>query len=250
MNRGPQSKTTFGDVCLEDLDIVVERVHDDAPSVEYDTVDVTSMDGNVYVGSRLEPRTITLECRAFKDKWQDFELLKDELAKMLMYDNEAALSVRNHPGEHYMAHLTSISEGDRIGGTGIGYLELSFTASCPYRIGVERSVTVPSGSSVTFLVGGSIPPTVSIEASAGVRDASTNVWGIRFDEGDFIHVALPTSSATALSIECGERNVIVAGETAMVTLDSNWPILNPGRHVARMDLGTGVATLKWRERSI
>lgn len=247
---GPQSRTVCGDLVLEDLGIVVERVHDDPPAARAETLDVPGRNGTLLREITYEPRAITLECRAFEKTWMGFELLRDKLVAHLMTGEEMRLTLRTHPGEHYLAHLASITEGDRIGGTGIGYLELAFQANDPCRYGATRSVTVPSGGSVSFRVGGNMPARASVSASAAVRSSGSTVWGVRFDEGDFAHIATGSSSARAVVIDGTTRSAKIAGATAMITLDSNWPRLLPGTHVARMDEGTGEATLTWQERSM
>lgn len=248
--RGPQSRTVCGDLVLEDLGIVVERVHDDPPTARAETQDIPGRSGTLLREITYEPRTITLECRAFEKTWDGFELLRDKLVAHLMTGAEVKLILRTHPHEYYMAHLVSITEGDRIGGTGIGYLELEFQANDPCRWGASRSVTVPSGDSVSFRIGGTLPAAISVNAEAAVRDAASTVWGIRFDEGGFVHVATGNAAARAVSIDCDNRIVAVGTATSMLTLDSDWPTLRPGIHVARMDEGTGAATLTWTERSM
>lgn len=246
---GPQSRTIVGKLCLEDMGIVVERVHDDPPANRPEASDVPGRHGQVLRGLTLEPRTITLECRAFRKRWEDFERLKDELAPLLV-EEELFVSVRTHPGEHYLAHLDSITEGDRIGGTGIGYLELAFTADDPIRYGARKTAAIASAGSTTVLVGGNMPAIVSLSSDAAVRGGNSTVWGIRADEADFMHVATGADTAKAVVIDGITRSVTVAGETKMLTLDSNWLTLKPGGHAVRMDEGTGAATLSWQERSV
>lgn len=248
--RGPASKTIVGDLCLEDMGIVVERVHDDPPAARPETVDVPGLDGHAVRAVGYEPRSITLECRVFGERWRDFDRAIDEIAAHAMNHGTVELSVRTHPGETYEAYLTSISQGDRIGGTGIGYMELAFTAPDPYRRGRRHMATVPSGGSVRFHVGGTAPAQVNIEASSAVRSSGSTVWGIRFDEGEFVHVPTGSASARRVDVDCAKRTVRVGNGTGMLTLDSDWPELAPGTHVARMDEGTGAATLIWTERSI
>ena len=250
LSRAPLSKTVCGDLVLEDMGIVVERVHDDPPTARADTTDVPGRDGTLLREITYESRTITLECRAFEHKWEDFETLRDVLVSKLMTHGEMRLIVRTHPDEYYMAYLNSISEGDRIGGTGIGYFELEFVASSPWRYGDIRSVTVPSGGSASFLVNGNLPATASVVANSAVRSNGSTVWGVRFDEGDFVHIATGSASSRKVEIDGAKRTAKIAGATSMITLDSNWPILSPGAHVVRMDEGTGAATLTWQERSL
>lgn len=251
---GPQSRTLVGDLCLEDMGIVVERVHDDPPPARPTTIDVPGRDGSVLRELTYESRDITLECRVLAPKWSDFDRVIDEISSALMDGQEHRLCVRTHPGEYYMAYLSSVTQDERIGGTGIGYLELAFVASDPWRYGHEGKVSVPSGGSATFLVGGSAPAKVSVRTSYAVRDSNSTVWGVRFDEGDFMHVATGSSSYRRVVIDGANRSVSVAGVTSMLTFDSDWVKLAPGRHTVRMDEGTlysnGGCTVKWQERGV
>lgn len=248
--RAPRSKTICGDIVLEDMDIVVERVHDDPPAARADTVDVPGRDGTVLREITYEPRNITLECRVFGKRWEDFETIRDSLVTNLMSRGELRLSLRTHPGEYYMAYLASITEGDRVGGTGIGYLELAFVATDPLRYGTVRTAEVPSGGSVTVLVGGNQPAPVSVSSENAVRSSGSLVWGIRADEVDFMHVPTGHQDGVKVTIDAADRSCTVINGTSMITLDSNWLVLAPGRHEVRMDEGTGAATLTWQERSL
>ena len=249
--RGPVSKTIVGDLCLEDHGIVVERVHDEPPSARPETVDVPGRDGTVLRAITYEPRDIKLECRVFTERWKSFDRMVDFLALHGLAHGLVEVSVRTHPGESYSAYLTDIAPGDRVGGTGIGYVELSFVAPDPYRHGELMQVTAPSnGNPVTFHVGGTAPAQVSVSAASATRDSNSYVWGVRFDEGDFMHVPTGSASSRSVAINCVDRSVVVGTGTAMLTLDSDWPELMPGEHTARVDEGSGAAIIMWRDRSI
>jgi len=247
---GPDSTTICGNIVLEDMDIVVERIHDDLDPVRADTTDVPGRNGTVLQGITFPPRPITLECRAFKNTWAEFDLLKDELVTALSTGDVMQVMTRNHPSEYYLAYFSSLTEGDRMGGVGIGAFELEFIAPDPARYGATRTATLPSSGSVEFTVGGNRPVGVSISAPSAVRSSGSQVWGVRFDENDFLHIATESSSARTVVIDGEKRTATVAGATKMVTLDSDWPKLAPGTHTARRDEGTGVATITWQERSI
>lgn len=248
MERPYSIGSSFGDYCFEDNDIIVEYIHDDLPEVREDLVERAGGDGSFLRSLHLGPRTIELECRAFRDRWESFDQLKDELAAVLLCGRERELSLRNHFGEYYMAHFTSFSEGDREGGRGIGAFTLTFVASDPVRYGRVREAEIPSGGSVGIDVTGTYPTNVSIRCESATGDDGSGVWGVRFDEGDFCHVEMPTSSGS-VRIDCADRSVRVNGSVSMVTLDSNWPTLAPGSHAVRMDLGTGQgAVVRWQER--
>lgn len=241
--------SSYGDYCFEDRDIIVERIHDDPPPLKIDSFERVGGDGSVLRSSYLGERTITLECRAYRTRWREFDRVKDEMCQLLL-KGEQVLSLRNHFGEYYLASLTAFAEDDRIGGTGIGQFTLTFTAYDPVRFGATQRATIPSGGSVNIDVSGSYPATISVNAPTASRDSSSKLWGLRFDSGDHIYTEIPTSGATSVRMDGYNRQVHVAGNPAIVTLDSNWPTLAAGRHVVEMAMGTGQATIEWQERNV
>lgn len=243
---GPASRTMFGDLCLEDLGMVVEYVHDDPPAARIETEDVPGKDGSVITDVSIGPRNPTIDCRAMLPKWSDFDELVDLLGTRV--GTRSTLELRTHAGQTYDAYLESVETGEREGLTGIGEIFLSFVVPDPTRVGKSRSVTVPSGGSVTFEVGGSRPASLTIAAPGAKRTVATGAWGLRFDGAERVHVPIPTNQATAVSIDCDTRVVKVAGATSMLTLESDWPALTPGTHEVTMDIGLGTATLTWVER--
>ena len=125
--------------------------------------------------------------------------------------------------------------------------QLTFTVTNPIAYGRERTITVPSGGSVIFIVDGTAPTRPRIAASA-TRSASSQVWGLRLDEGDYLHVETGVSSACAVAIDCEERTLRINNNPAIPTLDSDWLELSPGEHTIRMDNGVGAATITYYER--
>ena len=100
---------------------------------------------------------------------------------------------------------------------------------------------------MTFNVDGTYKAAPVITANA-TRNASSLVWGLRLDEGDYLHIATGSASARPITANCGERTLSVNGSVAIPTLDSDWLELEPGVHTLRMDNGTGAATVTWRDR--
>jgi len=242
--------SSYGDYCFEERDIIVERIHDDPPELKVDVFDRVGGDGSVLRSAHLGERTITLECRAYRNRWREFDRVKDEMSQLLLKDGEQVLSLRNHFGEYYMARLVAFEESDRIGGTGIGQFTLTFTAYDPIRFGAKQRATVPSGGSVDIDVSGSYPATFTVSASLASRDSSTKLWGLRFDYGDFLYVSVPTTNSTSISLDSYTRLVRVSNQPSIVTLESNWPRLDAGRHTVDMTMGTGSATIEWQERNV
>lgn len=240
--------SSFGNYCFEDNDIIVEYIHDDLPEIREDMVEIVGGNGSVLRSLHLGPRTITLDCRAFKEKWHDFDELKDELAAVLLCGTEKVLSLRNHFGEWYMAHFTGFSEGDREGGTGIGGFTLTFVASDPIRYGRIREATIPESGRLEFDVTGTYRTDISVTCPNAKRSESSKVWGLRFDDGDRLHVPIPSAMISKVEIGSNSRAVRVNGKVSMITLDSDWPVLEAGTHEVRLEQGTGDVTIRWQER--
>lgn len=167
------------------------------------------------------------------------------LAVWLDVDEPKKLVLPDTPGRYYMAVPSGAVTPIRHYNGEVS--QLTFVITDPIAYGRECSVTVPSGGSVTFNVGGTAATRPRITASA-VRNASSQVWGIRLDEGDFVHVATGSSSARAVVLDCEDRTLTVQGAAALPTLDSDWLVLEPGEHVLRMDNGSGAATVTYIER--
>ena len=242
--------TSFGGLSFDSLGIVVERVYDFLTDFNDDMDDRDGDDGSIYRCVYIPSREITLECRAFKDTWADFDTLIDTLMVAFLSDREEReLRVRTRPGTYYMAHFSDYEEGDREGGIGIGAFTLTFVASDPHRYSDEEmTATIPSGGSVAVMVGGTVSTLPTLSATSAVRDGSSKLWGVQLDNAEHMRVSLPTSGQNRVSIDCLERVVTISGATSMLTLDSDWFEMPPGEHVLTMDMGTGAATLKWRER--
>lgn len=124
---------------------------------------------------------------------------------------------------------------------------VTLTQVDPALYGERREVTVPSGGSVTVLVGGDYPTRPTVTASAVTRGAS-NLWGVRLDGGDVLRVSVPTSAATSVAIDCDRRTCRVASTNTIPTLGSDWLELSPGAHTIRNDVGGGTCVVSWRER--
>lgn len=173
---------------------------------------------------------------------------RDKLSTLGMWldvDGPRRLVLPDTPDRYYMA----VPEGQLELTRGIRseYGQLSFTVVEPAAYGDEHSITVPSGGSVTFNVDGTYKAAPIITANA-TRNSSSLVWGLRLDEGDYLHIATDSASARPIVADCGERTLSVNGSVAIPTLDSDWLELEPGVHTLRMDNGTGAATVTWRDR--
>ena len=167
------------------------------------------------------------------------------LGSYLDVDEPCHLVLPDTPDYYYMAIPSGRNEISR--GVDNETLVLEFTITEPAAYGTEKTVTVPSGGSVTFTVNGTYKTAITATASA-VRNSTSLTWGLKLDNSKFVHIATGSASATSIVLDCGNRTLKVANSPALPTLDSDWLILEPGSHTLAMDYGTGAATVKYFER--
>lgn len=235
-------RVTFDGHTLNDL-FYVGNVDVGLPEISNDFTDRTG-DGSIHRGMRLGGVTIVVPLVA---KPRGMERARTSIAELMGWldvDEPRKLSLSADDGLWRMAVPNAVSMADAEWGD---RLTVEFRQPDPALYGKSRSVTVPSGGSVTFHVGGTYPtkPTVS---GTVTRDGTTHLWGIRLDGGDFVRASVPTSSATAVAIDCDARTCAVGGATTIPTLDSDWLELKPGTHTLQNDQGTGACTVTWHER--
>lgn len=213
-----------------------------APTVR----DVPGMDGAAYCGTRMEPMEIRVRARLATCSTEPAEIQRQwaRVAALLRSDEPAPLTLA--PGLYRMAVLQGATDLEFYSYSAIA--ELSFLCPDPVAYGDERTVTVPSGGSATFNVGGTYPAKPVIEAASAVRDGSSLVWGVRLDAGDVLQVATGSESARKVVLDCAARTCAVAGATALPTLASDWFELAPGDHTIENHLGSGACTVAFRER--
>lgn len=248
MPKPIKTYTYFNGKSFESYGIVVERVIDGIPDMRENMEEKAGRDGSYLRSLTMAPREITLECRAFCDTWQDFEDLKQTLADLLVTDDDKKLVLRTHPDQYYLAHYSSFSEGDRIGGTGIAEFSLTFTATDPVRYGESRSQVIKSGENKAIDIGGTYAADLTI-ASGNAKAGSGGFLWFTFD-GATIKVPISKTKNSNVVIDCVSHTVDVDGKQSMLTLESDWPTANPGkRRIAWYD-GTGNLTISWVQRYI
>lgn len=155
------------------------------------------------------------------------------------------LSFSNDGGLYYMAVPANKGERrDSVNGTKIS--NVSFLITDPVRYGESKSIA-SSSSSTTIQVGGNYRTAVDIASQDAARDATTGLWGLRIDNGDYIRVALDSGSHAVL-MRSTDYYCTVDGSLKLPTTDSDWVVLEPGEHTISRELGTGSFTLDWVER--
>lgn len=204
--------------------------------------------GEVVTEQTMGPRSVSFKLWAFSRDHERLMADMADLATWLLTSGEMELSISDEGGRVRRVVLDGELDFDEYEERGCVPIKLK--QSDPYcNIGMPNTAQVTPSDATTVGVKHDLPD-VSVSVAAAVRDSASLVWGIRFDEGDFLHVKLADDNAHSVSIDCAARVVLVDGAVSMVTLDSNWPELARGMHVARIDNGTGSASLTWQERCL
>ena len=231
-----------------DLEDYLEVASIEIPAIAPTTPDLryaAGRDGAALAGNVLGPLEITVRARLATQATDPREIQR-------LWANVAALLRTDGPRPLYLSeglwrYAVLVEDTALEFKTYSATAPLKFVCPDPVAYGEERTVTVPSGGSAEFLVGGTYPARPAITAQA-VRDGSALVWGVRLDDGDYIHIETGSAGAVAVEADCAERTCRVAGTTAMITLDSDWLELAPGTHTLSNDKGSGAATVTYAER--
>lgn len=240
-----RTQVIFDGVNLSDSFAITDVARPD-PELEPDTRSVPGMDGIIMAGANLGSVTIEMTLTAVgRTKQERTEAMHALTAFLNKTDEPRPLSFTDEDGLYRMA--VPVSGGSRKGFFRADSKRVVFLVPDPILYGKERTATVPSGGTAYIHVGGTYKTRPKITAQSAVR-SSENLWGVRLDDGDYSYVAIPTSSASEVSIDSQSRAVTVSGSTSMITLSSDWLELEPGEHIISMTQGTGAASVSWVER--
>lgn len=212
---------------------------------ESSAVTVPGMDGAIFTGARLAERQVTVRMALVGHGAAQRRAEARDIAAALMTERPARLSASVDGGLYYMAVATSTPDMTRMVG-GLAF-DVTFTCPDPVAYGEARTVTVPSGGSVTFTVGGSYPtmPTVSAPAAA---NGAGGFWQLALEDGTHLDATIPEGLATAaVTADCQGRVLTVNGDVALLQPAADWLRLEPGMHTLTM-AGTGAATVAFDER--
>ena len=210
-----------------------------------DLRDVPGRNGSMFAGTRYGNATVSCTLSIEGDdtiRRNAFSVL----GMWLKVDEPKKLVLPDSPELYYMAvpdNSLSLNRAIKADVT-----QISFTLVDPIAYGRKVVVSIPSGSSATFNVGGTYKTRPLISSSAAVRSGSTQVWGVKLDNADHLRIATGSSSARAVSFDCENRICYLSGAIALPTLTSDWFELEPGVHTVQNDQGSGVSTLTYIER--
>lgn len=233
---------TFDGHDLSDL-FTITDVTRSVAAWETTSVDVPGRNGSMVTGTRAVPVDVSMTLWTKAPTVMERQESLRALAAWLAVDEPKALQLGDENGLWRMA--LPVEAGEVAQHFEADSTTLTFRCYDPILYGDEVTVTVPSGGSVTFTVGGTAPTWPTVAASSAL-EGSSGYWRLILDEGD--HLDADTgSSAKAVSADCAKRVLRVNNSVQMLQPSADWLRLTPGEHTVRMN-GTGAATLTWRER--
>lgn len=209
------------------------------------TQDVPGRDGALYTGVRMAPRTITLTLTAVARTPEQRQEAARNLAALLAVDEPRRLWLSIDGGIIHMAVPASIADATRYANA--TSFEVTFECPDPVAYGQTRTVTVPSGGSVEFVVGGTYPTMPTISASAA-GNGINGYWRLLLDDVSHLDATIPAGVGTAPVVaDCQARVLRVNGSVTMLDAASDWLALAPGEHELAMH-GIGAAIVTYVER--
>ena len=206
-------------------------------------IDVQGRNGSVVNGTRALPVDVSMTLWTIAYTRVERQQNVRALAHWLAVDEPKPLYLGDEGGLWRMAmpvessELTSYLNADSV--------TVKFRCFDPILYGEERSVTVPSGGSVTVLVDGTAPTMPTITA-ASAREGSAGYWQLWLDEVRHLDADTGNSNVT-VTADCQRRILRVNSSVQMLQTDADWLELTPGTHTLRV-AGTGAATVSWTER--
>jgi predicted phage tail component-like protein len=210
-----------------------------------DSMAVPGHDGSLLAGVRLAPRSIKLRLTVLDKTIEGRQAASRMLASILAVSEPKPLALSIDEGLWYLAMPNAKAEGGRYRNA-ITY-DVEFVANDPVAYGAQKVVTVPSGGSVAFNVGGTYHtmPLVSAPAAA---NGTGGFWRLRLDDGSYLIATVPGGVSTASVVaDCERRTLKVGGATALLVPAADWLVLEPGERTLQMT-GTGAATVTYYER--
>lgn len=228
----PAISITIDGVVLNDT-FYISLVDRQWPSVTTDKVTVPGRAGEVVTGQQIGSRTVS------------FRLWYPSSDHHEMYEAFAALVAQLQDGGEHT--LTLSDEGGRTRRVKLDgdltYQEYEGTASMdvvlfqedPRCYGESKAVSIPKSTTVSFTTDYDACDII-IRASGAVKRDPDGVWGVLIDNEWTLHVKMGDSyDATSVSIDCARHGAYVDGDTAMLTTDSDWPVLKAGSHTIEID---------------
>ena len=205
------------------------------------TQDVPGRDGDVFTGVRLTQRTINLVLTAVAKNIEQRQAAGRRLAALLATKEPKPLQISIDDGIYYLAVPSSADDAIRY--MSATSFPVEFVCPDPVAYGLERTVTVPAGGSVTFEVGGTYParPVVSTLITEG---GGTREWKLTLEDGTYLLYSstYPSTSGiwqTQLVADCDARTLKANGATTLLVPSADWLVLTPGEHTLTLSGNAG-----------
>ena len=209
------------------------------------TVEVPGRDGSLFTGVTLTEKTIGMTLTTLAKTVEERQAAARMLAAILAVDEPKPLLLSIDNGLYRMAIPSTDIEAARY--RNATAFEVSFVVPDPVMYGVEKVITVPSGGSVTFEVGGTYPTRPVVSASAAANGGN-GFWRVRLEDGSYLLATIPDGVSTAPVIaDCEARTLMVNSSVALLVPSADWLKFSPGQHTLEMT-GTGAATVTFTER--
>lgn len=163
------------------------------------------------------------------------------LAQALWTDEPAPLYLPDDPTRYLLAIVSGSTDLGEVRG-GCPMATVTFHIGDPDYYGRPRRIEIKSTSTMNVSAGGNLPALMTVTA----KPAAGSYWQIRnVDTGEFVRVSATLTSSSTVVIDMANERATVNGQTAPVTLDSDFFNIN-GR--TRLQISSGSAVAEWRER--
>lgn len=204
------------------------------------TVEVQGRDGVVFTGTTLSSYTVSVTLVALGETAEGMREAMRRLASWLAVDEPCALSFSDEPALYRLAIPSDVGDLETLGVVN-GQAEVTFTVCDPWLYG-QTQAFASTGGVATFTVGGTLPTPVKLTCPA-----ASGTYTVTDESGNYSSVAVG-STAKALAIDAGQGTVTVGGAASIMTLQSDWLILDPGTHTLKRTSGSGEFMAAYTER--
>ena len=268
---GTRTTVTFNGVDLTSL-YVVSGWHAPLLTRKLDTVDISGLDGQRFLGANLSPKKVTLRLTVKGTTLAAREEAARTLAATLNVDGLKPLTASFMGDLYYLAIPTSDADLTRF--VNADTFEVSFHVPDPVAYGQTKTVSgiqLASGTNHRIDVGGNYPtlPTVKLAVTRAQTTgdsyvqfrmnhygSSNSLQSYDFCAVDFADLVSGTATTSGtIYIYSAERRYVYVGSIRenMLPLVSDWPTLVAGRNQFNITSGSivnlsGTAEVTFTER--
>lgn len=204
------------------------------------TTTVEGRNGIVVTGTRMDAYDVTVTFIALRKTPEDLHEAFLTLASWLTVDEACPLAFSDEDGRYRMAWPSGVGDITERGLTD-GYVDVTFRC---YE-GCQRGKTWTKDSTsgvVDIDIKGSIAAPLTLTS-----DAASGDWTVRDEDGNLMSFACGSGSKRFV-VDTEAGSVLVGGIATMLTLDSDWLTLAPGKHTLTRTSGSGEFSVTYTER--